>query len=110
MRAKEKKTDGIVQTTLKMQTRSVPDYSPCFEPCAAFFDQKLSSWPINLGDVTPIAWWRAMPADHIGEGPQLVLRALGPKDRTARQQKLPEIQRDVEPSTRREPPMISSCR
>jgi hypothetical protein len=33
-----------------------------------------ASWPINLDDVTPLEWWRTMPANHLGETPQLVLR------------------------------------
>jgi hypothetical protein len=29
-----------------------------------------------LDDVTPLEWWRTMPANHLGEGPQCVLREM----------------------------------
>ena len=28
---------------------------------------KPSSWPFNPDDVSPLKWWRAMPADHLGD-------------------------------------------
>jgi hypothetical protein len=34
-----------------------------------------SPWPFNLGDVTPLEWWRTMPADHLGDAQRLHLRA-----------------------------------
>jgi len=34
-----------------------------------------SPWPFNLGDVTPLEWWRTMPADHLGETQRLHLSA-----------------------------------
>jgi hypothetical protein len=34
-----------------------------------------SPWPFNLGDVTPLEWWRTMPADHLGETQRLHLGA-----------------------------------
>jgi len=33
-----------------------------------------SPWPFNLGDVTPLEWWRTMPADHLGDAQRLHLR------------------------------------
>jgi hypothetical protein len=34
-----------------------------------------SPWPFNLGDVTPLEWWRTMPADCLGSGQHLLLGA-----------------------------------
>lgn len=34
-----------------------------------------SSWPFYPGDVSPLAWWRTMPADHLGDAQHLLLRA-----------------------------------
>lgn len=34
-----------------------------------------SSWPFNQDDVTPLEWWRTMPADHLGDAQLLHLRA-----------------------------------
>jgi hypothetical protein len=34
-----------------------------------------SPWPFNLGDVTPLEWWRTMPADHLGDAQRLHLSA-----------------------------------
>lgn len=32
-------------------------------------------WPFHLSDVTPLAWWRTMPADHLGDVELTQLRA-----------------------------------
>ncbi len=37
-------------------------------------DWQPSSWPFRPEDVTPLAWWRTMPADLLGEAEHLVLR------------------------------------
>jgi hypothetical protein len=29
--------------------------------------QPQSQWPFSVGDVTPLEWWRTMPADHLGD-------------------------------------------
>jgi hypothetical protein len=34
-----------------------------------------SSWPFSPNDVTPLEWWRTMPADHLGDAQHLSLRA-----------------------------------
>ncbi len=34
-----------------------------------------SSWPYNPDDVSPLQWWRTMPADHLGDAQHLLLRA-----------------------------------
>jgi hypothetical protein len=34
-----------------------------------------SSWPFNQDDVTPLEWWRTMPADHLGDAQLSHLRA-----------------------------------
>ncbi len=31
-------------------------------------------WPFNLDDVTPLEWWRTMPADHLGDAQVIHLR------------------------------------
>jgi hypothetical protein len=36
--------------------------------------QTQSPWPFDLGDVTPLEWWRTMPADHLGGAQRLHLR------------------------------------
>jgi hypothetical protein len=36
---------------------------------------KSSSWPFSPNDVTPLEWWRTMPADHLGDAQHLLLRA-----------------------------------
>jgi hypothetical protein len=33
-----------------------------------------TSWPIKLDDISPIEWWRTMPADLLGDVPHLILR------------------------------------
>lgn len=34
-----------------------------------------SSWPFNPDDVSPLQWWRTLPADHLGDAQHLLLRA-----------------------------------
>jgi hypothetical protein len=34
-----------------------------------------SSWPFNPDDVSPLQWWRTMPADHLGDAQHLLIRA-----------------------------------
>jgi hypothetical protein len=34
-----------------------------------------SSWPFNPNDVTPLEWWRTMPANLLGDAQHLSLRA-----------------------------------
>ncbi len=34
-----------------------------------------SSWPFSQDDVTPLEWWRTMPADHLGDAQLSHLRA-----------------------------------
>jgi hypothetical protein len=34
-----------------------------------------SSWPFNPDDVSPMQWWRTMPADHLSDAQHLLLRA-----------------------------------
>ena len=33
-----------------------------------------SSWPFDAADVTPLEWWRTMPADHLGDVQLIHLR------------------------------------
>lgn len=37
-------------------------------------DWQPSSWPFRPEDVTPLAWWRTMPADLLGDAEHLLLR------------------------------------
>lgn len=48
--------------------------TPASEP-AKVGERARSPWPFNLGDVTPLEWWRTMPADHFGDAQRLHLRA-----------------------------------
>jgi hypothetical protein len=34
-----------------------------------------SSWPFDPADISPLHWWRTMPADHLGDAQHLLLRA-----------------------------------
>src|SRR5690606_31091858 len=34
-----------------------------------------STWPFNPDDVSPLQWWRTIPADHLGAAQHLLLRA-----------------------------------
>ena len=37
-------------------------------------DWQPSSWPFRIMDTSPLAWWRTMPADLLGDAEQLLLR------------------------------------
>jgi hypothetical protein len=37
-------------------------------------DWQPSSWPFSTMDTSPLAWWRTMPADLLGDAEQLLLR------------------------------------
>jgi hypothetical protein len=37
-------------------------------------DWQSSSWPFRTMDTSPLAWWRTMPADLLGDAEQLLLR------------------------------------
>lgn len=39
-------------------------------------DWRPSSWPFRPEDVTPLAWWRTMPADLLGDAEHLLLREV----------------------------------
>jgi hypothetical protein len=45
-----------------------------------------SSWPFKPADVTPLEWWRTLPADHFGDAQQLVMRGINNKICTMRGQ------------------------
>lgn len=34
-----------------------------------------SSWPFRPDDISPLQWWRTMPADYLGDAQHLLLRA-----------------------------------
>lgn len=51
------------------EDRLVPSKAACIG------NRERSSWPFNPGDVSPLQWWRTMPADHLGDAQHLLLRA-----------------------------------
>lgn len=34
-----------------------------------------SSWPFHPDDISPLQWWRTLPADHLGDAQHLLLQA-----------------------------------
>jgi hypothetical protein len=54
-------------------TSNAEDGSPAGE--SAKVDSRAQSpWPFNLDDMTPLEWWRTMPADHLNDAQLLYLR------------------------------------
>lgn len=58
-------------------TSAPPDSKDSDEPdkIANVGNWEHSSWPFNPDDVSPLQWWRTLPADHIGDAQHLLLRA-----------------------------------
>lgn len=42
---------------------------------AAILEDRGLSWPFHSDDVTPLQWWRTLPADRLGDAQHLLLRA-----------------------------------
>ena len=68
-----KEAAEVAQTKIKPQPGGLTDHSPRVESLATSDCWEPTAWPIRLDDVTPLEWWRTMPANHLGEGQQRVL-------------------------------------
>jgi hypothetical protein len=76
MRTQAKEAAEVAQTKIKPQPGGLTGHSPHVESSATSDCWEPTAWPIRLDDVTPLEWWRTMPANHLGEGPQCVLREM----------------------------------
>jgi len=74
MRKRAVETIGASRAASNAEDRSAGHAPPAGEPAKAG-ERAHSPWPFNLGDVTPLEWWRTMPADHLGDAQRLHLRA-----------------------------------
>ena len=70
MRTKAK--DGI-EADPKAQIPDLGDRSARAEAVTASARWGASSWPFSPQDVTPLEWWRTMPADHLGDDRHQIL-------------------------------------
>lgn len=73
MRTNEKEATEAIKPNSAVQPQPA-DLGLQFEDQAVSACAASSPWPFNLGDVTPLGWWRTMPADHLGNAQHLVLR------------------------------------
>ncbi|MDO8878980.1 MAG: hypothetical protein Q8M24_07950 [Pseudolabrys sp.] len=74
MRKRTVETIDATQSAANAEDRSAGRAPPTGEPAKAGRAAQ-SPWPFNLGDVTPLEWWRTMPADHLGDVQRHHLRA-----------------------------------
>jgi hypothetical protein len=74
MRKRAVETIGTSRAAANAEDRSADRRPPAGKLTKAG-PRAQSLWPFNLGDVTPLEWWRTMPADHLGDGQRLQLRA-----------------------------------
>jgi hypothetical protein len=75
MRMSETETTGTMRApTSNVENRSA-DCAPPAVKLAITARRAQSPWPFNLGDVTPLEWWRTMPADYLDSGQRVHLRA-----------------------------------
>jgi hypothetical protein len=74
MRKRAVEIFDATQSASNAEHRSAGHRPPAGEPAKAGRAAQ-SPWPFNLGDVTPLEWWRTMPADHLGDAQRLHLRA-----------------------------------
>ena len=74
MRKRAVETIDATQSAANAEDRSAGRAPPTSEPAKAG-RRAQSPWPFSLGDVTPLEWWRTMPADHLGDVERLHLRA-----------------------------------
>jgi hypothetical protein len=65
---------NATQSAANAEDRSA-DRAPPTGKLAKARERAHSPWPFNLGDVTPLEWWRTRPADHLGDAQRLHLRA-----------------------------------
>jgi hypothetical protein len=74
MRKQAVETVGASQAAPNAEDRSAGHAPPAGGPAKAG-ERAHTPWPFNLGDVTPLEWWRTMPADHLGDAQHFHLRA-----------------------------------
>jgi hypothetical protein len=76
MRKSAIKPTEIVQPANDIKTRhhALGHATNCKPPRP--HDWQPSSWPFRPEDVTPLAWWRTMPADLLGDAQHLLLREV----------------------------------
>lgn len=73
MRMKEIETTGAAWAATNAEDRSANCNLSAGAP-TALIRKAPSSWPFNPGDVTPLEWWRTIPADQLGDAQVLHLR------------------------------------
>jgi hypothetical protein len=74
MRKRAVETIGASRAAANAEDRAA-DRGPPVGKLAKAARRAQSRWPFNLGDGTPLEWWRTMPADHLGEAQRLHLSA-----------------------------------
>jgi hypothetical protein len=73
MRKSATKTAEVAQPTSGTRTRTKALGHPTTPNPLRPHDWQPSSWPFRPEDVTPLAWWRTMPADLLGDAEHLLL-------------------------------------
>jgi hypothetical protein len=76
MRKSATKTAEVAQSTNGTRTRIQALSHPTTRNPPRPHDWQPSSWPFRPEDVTPLAWWRTMPADLLGDAEHLLLREV----------------------------------
>src|ERR1700681_3289419 len=72
MRKSATKTAEVAQSTSGTRTRTKALGHPTTPNPLRPHDWQPSSWPFRPEDVTPLAWWRTMPADLFGDAEHLL--------------------------------------
>jgi hypothetical protein len=73
MRTKASEASVAYLASSKDQTSGLADRGPRLETTAAP-RWRPSSWPIGSDDVTPLEFWRTIPANNLGRVPHLMVR------------------------------------
>jgi hypothetical protein len=76
MRKSATNTTEVGQPANKTRTRNNALAHPANLTPPRPHDWEPSSWPFRPEDVTPLAWWRTMPADLLGRAEHLLLREV----------------------------------
>jgi hypothetical protein len=76
MRKSATKTAEVAQSTNGTRTGTKALSHPTTRNPPRPHDWQPSSWPFRPEDVTPLAWWRTMPADLLGDAEHLLLREM----------------------------------
>jgi hypothetical protein len=74
MRKFTKQTTSVVMAKGKTSADSAAARRATFDRAATDTGWAPPSWPFNPQDVSPIEWWRSMPADCLGDAQHLQLR------------------------------------